>query len=202
MIRQATEADLKDVGQVLGAAFQNDPVSSFLFPDPRRRADVQPAFFQAFAALALETDGAVYLTEDRMATTVWFAGEGGEEGDGAGAASSDETFMARFDMLVGDETDRFATLVGWMAANHPTRGDHRHLQFIGVHPDQQRTGVGGTLLRHNLAVVDGMGLPAYLEASSALSPPLYQRHGFTHIGTPFGADPGPTMYPMWREPDR
>jgi ribosomal protein S18 acetylase RimI-like enzyme len=196
VIRQATQEDLKDVGQILGAAFQNDPISSFLFPDPLRRAEVQPAFFQAFSALALETDGAIYLTEDGMATTVWFASnEDGEEED-------DETFMARFDMLVDDETDRFTTLTEWMAENHPTRGDHRHLQFIGVHPEQQRTGVGGTLLRHNLAIVDEMGMPAYLEASSALSPPLYQRHGFEHIGTPFGADPGPRMYPMWREPGR
>ncbi|MFD1049317.1 GNAT family N-acetyltransferase [Kibdelosporangium lantanae] len=196
MIRQATGDDLKDVGVILGAAFQNDPVSTFLFPDPLRRAAVQPAFFQAFSALALESDGAIYLTEDGMATTVWFASTEADE------AEDDDTFMARFDMLADDETERFATLAGWMAENHPTRGDHRHLQFIGVHPDLQRAGVGGTLLRHNLAIVDEMGMPAYLEASSALSPPLYQRHGFEHIGTPFGADPGPKMYPMWREPRR
>jgi ribosomal protein S18 acetylase RimI-like enzyme len=194
VIRQATREDLKDVGRILGAAFQNDPISTFLFPDPLRRTEVQPAFFQAFSAIALETGGAIYLTEDGMATTVWFAGGEGED--------TDDTFMTRFDMLTDDETDRFATLAGWMAENHPTRGAHRHLQFIGVHPDQQRTGAGGALLRHNLAIVDEMGVPAYLEASSTLSPPLYQRHGFEHIGTPFGADPGPKMYPMWREPGR
>ena len=51
-----------------------------------------------------------------------------------------------------------------------------------------------------MAALDEQGVPAYLEASSTLSPSLYQRHGFEHIGSPFGPEPGPKMYPMWREP--
>jgi GNAT superfamily N-acetyltransferase len=191
VIREAGPEDLKGVGILLGAAFQRDPISSWIFPDDARRAEVQPLFFQTFAAIALHAGGAIYLAEDQTAGTVWFPSS--EDDDGG-------DLMARFDMLTPDEADRFGGLAGMMAANHPARGEHRHLQFIGVHPDHQRTGVGGALLRHNLAVLDEQGTPAYLEASSTLSPPLYQRHGFDHIGTPFGPQAGPKMYPMWREP--
>jgi GNAT superfamily N-acetyltransferase len=192
VIRQATTDDLKDVGAILGAAFQNDPISSWLFPEPDRRAAVQPAFFQVFATLALEVGGAVYVTDALTAATVWFPSAEAEDDDDAGVGDL-------FDSLTPDEAGRIGELFALMAANHPTRGAHRHLQFIGVRPEHHGTGVGGELLRHNLAVVDGTGLPAYLEASSTLSPPLYQRHGFEHIGTPFGPEPGPKMYPMWRE---
>jgi ribosomal protein S18 acetylase RimI-like enzyme len=190
MIRTAGKDDLKDVGVLLGAAFQWDPISSWIFPGETRRSAVQPLFFQAFSALALDAGGVVYL-EDGIAATVWFPG--GEDDDDASAV---------FDMLADDEAERFGHLAELMAENHPTMGDHLHLQFIGVHPDHQRAGAGGALLAENLRALDKKGVAAYLEASSTLSPPLYERHGFEHIGTPFGPDPGPWMYPMWREPGR
>jgi ribosomal protein S18 acetylase RimI-like enzyme len=189
MIRTAGKDDLKDVGELLGAAFQQDPISSWIFPGEVRRSEVQPSFFQAFSALALDAGGVIYLA-GQIAVTVWFPG--GEDDDAS----------AEFDMLAEDEADRFGQLAEMMADNHPTMGRHLHLQFIGVHPEHQRTGAGGALLAHNLAKLDEQGTAAYLEASSSVSPPLYQRHGFEHIGTPFGPDPGPRMYPMWREPGR
>jgi GNAT superfamily N-acetyltransferase len=191
MFREAGTKDLKDVGILLGAAFQNDPVSAWIFPDGARRAEAQPRFFEVFSAIALDAGGDIYLSDDQIAVTVWFPSVEGDEGD---------DFMSRFDMFTDDEADRFGILAGMMAENHPTRGRHRHLQFIGVHPDHQRSGAGGALLRRNLAALDEQGMPAYLEASSVVSPPLYQRYGFEHIGAPFG--PGPKMYPMWREPKR
>ncbi|TCO56588.1 GNAT family N-acetyltransferase [Actinocrispum wychmicini] len=192
MIREAGTDDLKEVGILLGAAFQRDPISTWLFPDRTRRAQVQPLFFETFSAIALETGGAIYLTESGTACTVWFPSvdEDDDEGD----------FMARFDMLTQEEADLFGTLAGQMAEHHPTRGTHRHLQFIGVHPDHQRSGVGGELLKMNLARLDELGLPAYLEASSTTSTSLYLRLGFEHIGTPFGPGTRAKMYPMWREP--
>lgn len=189
MIHEAGPDDLKEVGVLLGAAFQRDPVSDWLFPDETRRAQALPPFFQAFSAMALESGGSIYLTDNGLACTVWFPSDDGDE---------DEDFMTRFDMLTEEETERFSELAEQMAENHPSRGTHRHLQFIGVHPDHQRTGVGGELLHENLAQLDEQRMPAYLEASSTTSTSLYLRHGFEHIGTPFGS--GAKLYPMWREP--
>jgi ribosomal protein S18 acetylase RimI-like enzyme len=190
-ICEASYADLRLVGQLLGTAFHDDPVSVWLFPEAERRQAVQPAFFEAFATLALDSGGVVYLREDQVAASVWFPG-GEDDGD-------EDDSMARFDMLSDSEMEMFDHLSELMAENHPDRGAHMHLQFIAVEPDRQRSGIGGELLEHNLAILDKDGTPAYLEASSELSPPLYQRLGFAHLGTPFGPDGGPKMYPMWRE---
>jgi ribosomal protein S18 acetylase RimI-like enzyme len=195
-IREAGYGDLASVGRILGAAFQDDPISVWIFPEAERRRSVQPVFFEAFATLALDSGGVAYLREDEAAATVWFPG-GEDDGD-------EDDFMARFGMLADDEVATFGHLAGLMAENHPDRvdpdrGAHMHLQFIGVTPDRQRSGIGGELLEHNLAILDKDSTPAYLEASSQLSPPLYQRLGFTHFGVPFGPEGGPKMYPMWRE---
>lgn len=195
-IREAGHGDLPVVGQILGTAFQNDPISVWVFPEADRRRAVQPAFFEAFAALALDSGGVVYLREDETATTVWFPG-GADDGDTEGGGEDD--IMARFGMLTDDETETFGQLAGLMAEHHPDAGVHMHLQFIGVAPGKQRSGIGGDLLEHNLAILDKDSMPAYLEASSQLSPPLYQRLGFEHFGVPFGPDGGPRMFPMWRE---
>lgn len=187
-IRHATQGDLPRVGALLAHAFHDDPVSIWLFPSAERRRAAQPPFFEAFARLALDSGGVIYVREDGLAATVWLPGGGDEEDEGD----------SPFGMLTDEEAGNFAHLAGLMAENHPDRGPHMHLQFIGVHPGHQRTGVGGELLKHNLAVLDQDGTAAYLEASSRLSPPLYQRHGFDHIGTPFGPSPDARMYPMWR----
>ncbi|GAA1295181.1 hypothetical protein GCM10009609_75800 [Pseudonocardia aurantiaca] len=78
--------------------------------------------------------------------------------------------------------------------------DTSHLAFLGVHPDRQGGGLGGRLLAERLARADADGLPAYLEASSARSVPLYERHGFRLLGDPVSLPDGPSVQPMWREP--
>ncbi|MCE7001244.1 GNAT family N-acetyltransferase [Kibdelosporangium philippinense] len=185
-VRTATTEDLPEVGALLAASFHKDPVSIWLFPDEDRRAAAQPPFFKTFAMLALESGGSISLREDGLAATVWFP-----------SSDDEEDVLSYFDFLTDEELKRFGHLAELMAENHPDQGEHQHLQFIAVHPDRQRLGVGGALLAHDLANLDGV--PAYLEASSEFSPPLYQRFGFEHIGTPFGPDPQARMYPMWRK---
>ncbi|ONI70643.1 hypothetical protein ALI144C_49410 [Actinosynnema sp. ALI-1.44] len=189
-VRAATTDDLPEVTALLAEAFQDDPVSTWLFPAAARRRAVQPAFLGVFATLAIESGGMVSLRHDRFATTVWLPSAQHQPGE-------DEHFLSRFGMMTDEETGRFRQLSELMAANSPDRGDHMHLQLIAVRPDRHRMGIGSDLLAHDLAALGGT--PAYLEASSWLSTALYKRHGFEFIGRPFGPEPRTRMYPMWRD---
>jgi ribosomal protein S18 acetylase RimI-like enzyme len=86
-----------------------------------------------------------------------------------------------------------------MSQAHP-REPHWYLPLIGVEPIEQGRGHGSTLLRIALTVCD-QDLPAYLEASSQQSIPLYERHGFEVVGT-IQAGSSPKMFPMFRRPRR
>ncbi|MEH3089610.1 MAG: GNAT family N-acetyltransferase [Microbacterium arborescens] len=80
---------------------------------------------------------------------------------------------------------------------HRPAVDHWYLKAIGVAPRAVGGGIGGVLLRHRLGLIDGAGLPAYLESSNDRTSALYRRHGFvplTRLPWPDGA--GPTA--MWR----
>ncbi|EFR02113.1 hypothetical protein MGYG_05115 [Nannizzia gypsea CBS 118893] len=59
---------------------------------------------------------------------------------------------------------------------------HILLNLLAVHPDYQRRGIGGALLRHGLEEVKKSGLPAWLE-SSRDGFPLYKAHGFEIVET-------------------
>jgi hypothetical protein len=56
------------------------------------------------------------------------------------------------------------------------------------------------MLRPVLEHSDQQRLPAFLEASNARNRQLYVRHGFQELAPLALPADGPTLYPMWREP--
>jgi ribosomal protein S18 acetylase RimI-like enzyme len=72
-----------------------------------------------------------------------------------------------------------------------------YLPFIGVDPPCQGRGYGSRLLVHGLTRCDRDHLPAYLEATSARSRALYERHGFVVTGEIQAGD-SPPLWPMMR----
>ena len=57
--------------------------------------------------------------------------------------------------------------------------------------------MGAHLLELGLDRADADGMPAYLEATSRRSVPLYSRHGFKVIGV-VNAPEYPEIFAMWR----
>jgi GNAT superfamily N-acetyltransferase len=86
-----------------------------------------------------------------------------------------------------------------MGRVHPNE-PHWYLPLIGVQPESQGQGFGAALLRPVLAECDAKGLPAYLEATSSRSIPLYRRHGFVAIGE-ISVGSSPPIVPMLRRPE-
>ncbi len=79
------------------------------------------------------------------------------------------------------------------------RGGSWHLSAIGVSPVARGRGVGGRLLEHRLTRLDVDGATATLEATTADSRRLYERHGFHAVGRVVGL-PGTGSTMMLRRP--
>ena len=56
------------------------------------------------------------------------------------------------------------------------------------------------LLAENLARIDELRLPAYLESSNRANDRRYERLGFVQIGEFSAPGDGPTVGCMWRDP--
>ena len=91
------------------------------------------------------------------------------------------------------------TLLDRFDSNHPRQPPHYFLSLLGTHPDHRGRGKGMGLLAANLARIDELGMPAYLESSNRANDPRYERLGFTQIGEFEAPAGGPTVGCMWRE---
>jgi ribosomal protein S18 acetylase RimI-like enzyme len=192
VIRTADEGDRELVVRLLDRAFQDDPVSGWVFPGDEYRRTTHHRLMAAFTEIVL-ADGRIDVAEDGSACALWLSVPA-EEHD------TDEDGFAQLRAAVDPENER-VELIGRLTADiHPTGRAHEYLWMIGVTPDRQGEGLGTALIQHVLDRCDREGLPAYLEASNARSRALYDRLGFELVGTPLDLPEGPRMWPMWREP--
>ncbi|MFD3489343.1 GNAT family N-acetyltransferase [Streptomyces sp. NBC_01724] len=191
-IRQAEAEDREQVVRLLDEAFHHDPVSSWVFPDEAHRRAVHGEFLGVFVDVTL-AEGRIDLLEDGTAVALWLPVP-------AGAPTEEDTTPALMRATADPDNER-AELVGRLTgAIHPHDRAHEYLLMIGVSPDRQGEGIGAALVADVLERCDRDGVPAYLEASSARSRRLYERLGFTFMGTTVELPDGPSMWPMWREP--
>jgi ribosomal protein S18 acetylase RimI-like enzyme len=187
----AVPEDSEQLADVLGRAFQDDPVSASFLPDTQERARRQRGFLKVFLDEAMAT-GLVHTTPDRDGVALWLTIE------------PDHPEENHVDQLVRDALgsyyEGFALLGEQMGASHPQDRAHGYLQFIGVEPERQNHGIGAALIRHRLAELDAIEMPAYLESSSERNFALYERLGFRRIGSAIHLRNGAVMVPMWRDP--
>ncbi|MFI9151912.1 GNAT family N-acetyltransferase [Streptomyces sp. NPDC053367] len=195
-IRVAGEGDREAVVELLDRAFQDDPVSGWVFPGEAYRRATHHRLMGAFTDIVL-ADGWIDLTEDGAACALWLSvPAGAHEEDG------EEDGFAQLREAVDPENERVELIGRLTAGVHPSGRAHAYLWMIGVDPAQQGRGLGTALVEHVLERCDRDGRPAYLEASNARSRALYERLGFEVLGDPLTLPDGPRMWPMWREPRR
>ncbi|WP_367320884.1 GNAT family N-acetyltransferase [Streptomyces sp. HUAS ZL42] len=191
-VKAADAGDRELVVRVLDAAFQDDPVSAWVFPGDEYRRTTHSRLMAAFTDIVL-AEGRVDVTEDGTGCALWLSVPAGEHADDEGPA--------RLRDAVDPANERIEQIGRLAAALHPSDRAHDYLWMIGVVPEHQGRGLGTALIRPVLDRCDREGLPVYLEASNARSRRLYERLGFVCTGrAPDLPEGGPRMWPMWREP--
>src|SRR5262245_54001190 len=181
--------DDQRVLDTLTCAFATDPPCRWLYPDERQYRRNFPTFAMAFGGGAI-LEGSALVSRERDGVALWLA---------PGSAPDEDALVRLIERSVPDHRrgDVFA-LFAEMGRQHPL-GPHWYLPLIGVVPARQGLGIGAALLRPVLEVCDAAQLPAYLEATSPKSVPLYQRHGFEPVGEIMVSD-CPPIVPMLRSP--
>ncbi|MFF1678572.1 GNAT family N-acetyltransferase [Streptomyces sp. NPDC058256] len=191
VIRTAGEGDREFVVRLLDEAFQDDPVSGWVFPDRAHRMATHHKLMGAFADVVL-AEGRVDVTEDGAACALWLSVPADDHGDEDGPGQLREA--------VDPENERVELIGRLTAGIHPAGRAHEYLWMVAVAPGRQGEGLGTALIETVLDRCDREGIPAYLEASNARSRKLYERLGFELIDRPLELPDGPQMWPMWREP--
>lgn len=190
-MRVATEADLDGATATLTAAFRNDPLWSWAFPDP----DDLAIWWRFCIGSALRYP-CVWVLGDYAAVSVWIPPDGTELTEREEART--ESLMRE---LVGRRAGDVIELLGRFEACHPRERPHYYLSLLGTHPHYGGRGLGMGLLAENLASIDVQGAPAYLESSNPSNTPRYERVGFRRIAEFTTPDEQRTVAGMWRDVD-
>ncbi|MFF3749599.1 GNAT family N-acetyltransferase [Streptomyces sp. NPDC002018] len=191
-IRRAGQSDRAALVRLLEEAFDDDPVSHWIFPDVDHRHRALGLFLGAFTDIAL-AEGRVDLMEDGTAMALWLQVP-------SGRPEEEDDTPARMRALADPDNERVELVGRLTGAIHPHDRAHEYLLMIAVSPEHQGRGRGRALIEPVLERCDREGVPAYLEASSTRSRGLYERLGFIFTGTTVDLPGGPHLWPMWREP--
>jgi ribosomal protein S18 acetylase RimI-like enzyme len=185
--RPATSADIPAVSHTLAAAFFDDPVFSYCYPDLAPRQQILPRWFEIVTEANLP-HGEIYTTDDAVAGAVWVPS----------GVDDDEQMGTGLGEISGKYAQTLFEIFERMDEEHP-REPHHYLFLLGTRPEWQSRGIGSALMRPVLELCDRDAMPAYLEATSEGNKGLYLRHGFEVTGEIKLPD-GPSMWPMWRTP--
>lgn len=193
-VRRAGNTDVDAVSTMLARAFDDDPVSTFLMPSPRRR----PAGLKTFFRVQMTTDflpfGGVFTTDDHAGAAIWAP-------PGKPMPAKLRELWAVLPVVpyvAGRNFGRSLKFLAQIEAIHP-KEPHWYLATLGTDPSRQGQGVGSALLQPVLERCDLDGTRAYLESSKERNIPFYRRHGFEVTGEVKLAG-GPPVWTMWRDP--
>ncbi|MGW4351494.1 GNAT family N-acetyltransferase [Nocardia sp. NPDC004582] len=197
-VRPAHLSDIPELSRVLGIAFSDDPLISWLIRDDATRARRAAALFAAQARHHFIPLGGVEVAcndaNSIVGAALWAPPGHWHVPDAA--------TLRQLPALAVVFRHRLLTagrLAETMASEHP-REPHWYLAVIGTLPGVRGQGFGQALLNSRLDRCDADGLPAYLESSKPDNVPYYERFGFDVTGTLDATRGGPPLWPMWRAP--
>ena len=182
-IRPAQPRDAGQIATVLTAAFLDDPGAIIFEPDRKRRAAILPAFFGAWVRAAI-ADGGDLVVPDGEVTGVatWFGPERHGPSEAAMEAAGWEDAMATFGEPAAA---RVLDMTGELERQHELLAPwpHLRLDFFGVLPGAQETGIGSRLIEHGHRTADAAGLPCYLETFTERNVAYYGRRGWDVVAS-------------------
>jgi GNAT superfamily N-acetyltransferase len=177
VVRLARPAEIGALAAVLARAFARDPFHSYLVGEASERNQRMRDGWTGLLEHASDRLSATYTTDDLAGVAVWHP-------PGYRGASFIGTLrlLPSVARLAGG-VRRLREVSKAIAALEERRhrhasGPHFYLSALGVEPERQGEGVGTALMQPVLERTDRERLPAYLEAATARSVLLYERHGF------------------------
>jgi GNAT superfamily N-acetyltransferase len=173
----ATPAERTRVVSSLVAAFARDPVLRYLFPDDGTYPRHAAAYFSHLFDKRVQK-GTIWTIEGGASTAIW-------EPPAAGDPSTDDDLSGQLPAAELARVRRYDRAVHAALPAVP----FWYLGVLGTHPDRAGRGWGRAVMSAGLSRAAADGLPAVLETSNPVNVELYQRAGWTVVGTVTGPLP-------------
>lgn len=192
--RDALEDERSRIYESLALAFEDDPVTRFIFPQAAGRIERLERFY-ALTVPTLTNHGRLLTNAGLHGGAVWQGPKPSRPGP-----LQQFWLLARLIAMLGRQTVAGARLAQTLERTH-LREPHWYLGILGTAPAHQGQGLGSALMQPVLDECDEHGILSYLESSKVENIPFYERHGFSVIEE-VEIPGGPKIWPMRREAQR
>jgi GNAT superfamily N-acetyltransferase len=189
-VQKARSADVDKLATTLTHAFDDDPLTMWLFPRDEARRRRLPRFFRSLLRASLPF-GEVYTADDARCAAIW-----NPPGTFPLGWRTDAKLGLITTSLVGLRITTCAQGLLYFASHHP-KERHWYLQMLGTDPEHQGQGLGSAIMAPVLDRCDRDGERIYLESSKKRNIPFYERHGFV-VTDEIQVPHGPVVWAMWR----
>lgn len=193
--RVATDADHQAVVGTIAAAFYDDPLWSWMFPEPEKRPGQQATMFGFYVRSSLPR-GTVLMADDRASAAIVYTPPGEPE---LTERIEPEVKPFLVDSL-GEHGPAALEVMERFEAATPEGPPFFYVSFLGTHPDARGRGLGMGLLGEVSARADEVGAPTYLESTNPDNNRRYERHGFEPREQFWTPDEARVVTTMWRDP--
>lgn len=198
--RIMTREDIPPCAHSLAEAFYSDPHFRHIIKSDGRRLQRLGHGIATFLEHHWMPEGEVYTHDKLFGVAAWMRPNEWQ--------TSMPSQLRMLPSLIGSisigDIIRLTTTLDFVESKHQEiereRGPHWYLPMVGVTPAWQGRGFGDALLKPVLERCDKEGTPAYLEASTKLSVPLYERNGFRVIAKGRYRSAKEPLHFMWRDP--
>jgi len=191
--RVAGPDDVDVVTDTIARAFADDPVWGPALGGDRTSIARKASIWRIFVAAAVRHPW-TSIVGDGAAVAVWIPPDGIE------LDHADEELLTTTvaDVVGPAAAAEYFELAARFEANHRNDVAHAYLSLLATHPDQRGRGIGMALLAEDLARLDALHVPAWLESTNPANDRRYQSVGFEPGGSFRTVDGQRVITTMWR----
>jgi GNAT superfamily N-acetyltransferase len=177
-IERLRPEDVDGAIEILARAFHDDPGALIVEPDPALRPAALTALFAPVVRQALPFGHvAAARLDGRIVGVATFLPPGHD------TATDEEMIAAGLLEAIAAApaaAERMGPMLDFLEAQHVRAidGPHWRLEFFGVEPDLQGSGVGSRLIRSGHSVADAAGERCYLETFTQKNVDWYEKRGY------------------------
>ena len=189
-MRPALDKDAPSMIASFCDAFADDPGLSWIWPDRADRLQRLPHFFEAIVTGTI-VHGVAFHSLRSDAVSLWRRPSQinpGPDELARGLPSLANAFSSG--------RERSTVMSEALKARQPKDFDWWYLQFIGVRPTAQGSGLGGSAVRAGIALAKAAGLPVYVEVMNPNNVGYYEHVGFETVDEFDIPDAGPHVWAM------
>jgi len=168
---------IKTAGEVLGRALNDDPISTYIFPNDYEREEKLKYVFRVTTCIGIR-HGEVYAASPNLeGIAIWIPCKRYKEKISWLLRCGGLSTGMKLGMEAGKRSSPIQKFIGEVHSEIISV-EHWYLNELGVDPPFQGKGFGSSLMRYMLNKIDEQGLPVYLETALEKTVKYYEKFGF------------------------